>query len=137
MTSYQTQYSGPRPSHECAAYPSYSIATLTLKGMPTHMAFNKTLVMLLRPPPHHLLEEPNLRSTSEPLAVHTDRLVLAAIVQHHRKLPAEITQAEMQGTLPLRLTEVEPILQVHGEWSRKTGKLTALMKIIEFLINGP
>lgn len=99
--------------------------------MLTHMAFNKTLAMLRRPPPHHLLEEPNLRP------VQTDCLVLAAIVQYRRNLPAEITKLEMQGTLPLRLTEVEPILQVHREWSRETGKLTALIKTIEFLITGP
>lgn len=127
MTSYQTQYSGSRSSHECAAYPSYSIAILTLKVVLTHMAFNKTLVMLPRPPLQHLLEEPNLRSATEPLPVQTDCLVLAVIVQYRPNLPA----------LPLRLTEVEPILQVHGEWSRETGKRTAMMKTIEFLINGP
>ena len=137
MTSYQTQYSDSRSSYECAAYPSYSIIILTLKGILTYMAFNKNLVMLLRPPLQHLLEETNLRSATESLPVQADYLVLALIVQHRPKLPAEITKMEMQGTLPLPLTEVEPILQVHEEWSRETAKPTALMKTMQFLLNGP
>lgn len=84
-----------------------------------------------------MLEKLDLRSATESLPVRADYLALAPIVQYRPNLPAEITKMEMQGTLPLPLTEVEPILQVQVERSQETAKRTAWMKTIEFLLNGP